>query len=167
MRKTKIICTLGPAVDSEEMIRALIRTGMDAARFNFSHGSHPEHLVRLNMLKSVRDAMGRPVATILDTKGPEIRIRSFETKSVDLAAGDTFILTTQEITGDATRVSVTYPRLHEELSKGQQILIDDGLVAIRVEEIVGQDIVCTVENGGSLSANKSINIPASTFSYLH
>jgi len=159
MRKTKIICTLGPAVDSEEMIRALIRTGMDAARFNFSHGSHPEHLVRLNMLKSVRDAMGRPVATILDTKGPEIRIRSFETKSVDLAAGDTFILTTQEITGDATRVSVTYPRLHEELAKGQQILIDDGLVAIRVEEIVGQDIVCTVENGGTLSANKSINIP--------
>ena len=82
MRRTKIICTLGPAVDSEDMIRTLIRTGMDAARFNFSHGSHPEHLERLNMLKSVRDAMGRPVATILDTKGPEIRIKSFETKTI-------------------------------------------------------------------------------------
>ena len=159
MRKTKIICTLGPAVDNEDMIRSLIRTGMDAARFNFSHGNHSEHLVRLNMLKSVRDAMGRPVATILDTKGPEIRIRSFETKSVELTAGSTFILTTRDISGDTTQVSVTYPKLHEELCKGQQILIDDGLVAIRVEEIVGQDIVCTVENGGTLSNNKSINIP--------
>ena len=88
MRKTKIICTLGPAVDSEDMIRTLIRTGMDAARFNFSHGSHGEHLERLNMLKSVRDAMGRPVATILDTKGPEIRIRSFDTKSITLESGE-------------------------------------------------------------------------------
>ena len=88
MRRTKIICTLGPAVDSEDMIRTLIRTGMDAARFNFSHGSHPEHLERLNMLKSVRDSMGRPVATILDTKGPEIRIKSFGEKSITLEAGD-------------------------------------------------------------------------------
>ena len=92
MRKTKIICTLGPAVDSEDMIRTLIRTGMDAARFNFSHGSHPEHLERLNMLKSVRDAMGRPVATILDTKGPEIRIRSFEEKYITLEPGAPFPL---------------------------------------------------------------------------
>ena len=159
MRKTKIICTLGPAVDSEDMIRTLIRTGMDAARFNFSHGSHGEHLERLNMLKSVRDAMGRPVATILDTKGPEIRIRSFETKSITLEPGDSFTLTTQDIVGNQGWVSVTYPKLHEELSPGQEILIDDGLVAIKVDRIEGTEIVCTVENGGTLSANKSINIP--------
>ena len=159
MRRTKIICTLGPAVDSADMIRTLIRSGMDAARFNFSHGSHPEHLERLNMLKSVRDAMGRPVATILDTKGPEIRIRSFETKSITLAAGDIFILTTDDVAGSREMVSVTYPRLHEELQPGQEILIDDGLVAIRVDRIEDTRIICTVENGGVLSANKSINIP--------
>lgn len=159
MRRTKIICTLGPAVDDAEMIRTLIRTGMDAARFNFSHGSHPEHLERLNMLKSVRDAMGRPVATILDTKGPEIRIKSFETKSITLEPGDTFTLTTREVVGNQGWVSVTYPKLHEELTPGQEILIDDGLVAIRVDRIEGTEIVCTVENGGALSANKSINIP--------
>ena len=159
MRKTKIICTLGPAVDSEDMIRTLIRSGMDAARFNFSHGSHPEHLARLNRLKSVRDAMGRPVATILDTKGPEIRIKSFDAKTVTLETGDPFTLTTDDVVGDRSRVSVTYPKLHQELAPGQQVLIDDGLVAIRVEEIAGHDIRCTVENGGTLSANKSINIP--------
>lgn len=159
LRKTKIICTLGPAVDNEDMIRALIRTGMNAARFNFSHGSHEEHLNRLNLLKSVRDSMGRPVASILDTKGPEIRIRSFETKSISLEAGDSFTLTTREVQGNGSLVSVTYPGLHKEVSAGQEILIDDGLVALKVEEIDGQDIRCTVENGGTLSANKSINIP--------
>ena len=159
VRKTKIICTLGPAVDNEDMIRALIRTGMNAARFNFSHGSHEEHLNRLNLLKSVRDSMGRPVAAILDTKGPEIRIRSFETKSISLEAGDSFTLTTREVQGNGSLVSVTYPELHKEVSVGQEILIDDGLVALKVEEINGQDIRCVVENGGALSANKSINIP--------
>ena len=159
LRKTKIICTLGPAVDNEDMIRALIRTGMNAARFNFSHGSHEEHLNRLNLLKSVRDSMGRPVASILDTKGPEIRIRSFETKSISLEAGDLFTLTTREVQGNGSLVSVTYPELHKEVSAGQEILIDDGLVALKVEKIDGQDIRCTVENGGTLSANKSINIP--------
>ena len=159
MRKTKVICTLGPAVDNEEMIRALIRTGMNAARFNFSHGSHPEHLARLNLLKSVRDSMGWPVATILDTKGPEIRIKGFDTKAITLEAGDSFTLTTDDITGDQTQVSVTYPELHKELTVGQEILIDDGLVASRVKEIEGTRIHCTVENGGTLSANKSINIP--------
>ncbi len=159
LRKTKIICTLGPAVDNEDMIRALIRTGMNAARFNFSHGSHEEHLNRLNLLKSVRDSMGRPVASILDTKGPEIRIRSFETKTISLEAGDLFILTTREVQGNGSLVSVTYPELHKEVSVGQEILIDDGLVALKVKELDGQDIHCTVENGGTLSANKSINIP--------
>ena len=159
LRKTKIICTLGPAVDSEDMIVALIKGGMNGARFNFSHGSHPEHLERLNMLKSVRDSMGRPVATILDTKGPEIRIRSFQEKSVTLEAGDTFTLTTEDVVGNQGWVSVTYPQLHEELQPGQEILIDDGLVAIRVDRIEDTKIICTVENGGTLSANKSINIP--------
>ena len=158
-RKTKIICTLGPAVDDPDMIRQLIRTGMNAARFNFSHGSHEEHLKRLNMLKGVRDSMGRPVATILDTKGPEIRIRSFSTKTVTLEAGATFTLTTREVEGNESIVSVTYSELHKELSVGNEILIDDGLIGIRVEKIEGQDIVCTVINGGTLSANKSIHIP--------
>ncbi|MCI8574049.1 MAG: pyruvate kinase [Oscillibacter sp.] len=159
MRKTKIICTLGPAVDTPELIAALLSGGMNAARFNFSHGSHPEHLERLNRLKAVRDSMGVPVATILDTKGPEIRIKTFEEKSITLEAGDTFTLTAEDIVGNQSKVAVTYPKLYEEVEAGQIILIDDGLVAIRVEQIKGQEIVCAVENGGTLSANKSINIP--------
>ena len=159
MRKTKIICTLGPAVDDEELIRKLIRGGMNAARFNFSHGSHEEHLGRLNLLKSIRDTMGVPVATVLDTKGPEIRIRSFAEKSVTLETGDSFALTTRDVEGTRSMVSVTYSNLHEEVGPGQEILIDDGLVAIRVEEIRDRDILCRVENGGTLSSNKSINIP--------
>ena len=133
LRKTKIICTLGPAVESEEMMRKLIRAGMDAARFNFSHGDHEEHLGRLNKLKAVRDSMSRPVATIMDTKGPEIRIKSFDVKSISLEAGDTFTLTTEDVVGNGERVAVTYPKLHEEVKPGMEILIDDGLVALRVE----------------------------------
>lgn len=159
MRKTKIICTLGPAVDDAEMIRALIKTGMDAARFNFSHGTHADHLERLNRLKAIRDAMGSPVATILDTKGPEIRIKTFESGSITLKAGDPFTLTTQDAAGSQSRVSVTYNKLHEELTVGQEILIDDGLVAMQVERIEDTEIHCKVKNGGTLSANKSINIP--------
>lgn len=159
MRKTKIICTLGPAVDNADMVRELIRGGMDAARFNFSHGDHEQHLARLNMLKAVRDSMSRAVATILDTKGPEIRIKSFQPDSVELHSGDSFTLTTADVPGTAEQVSVTYNRLHEELQPGQKILIDDGLVSLAVARIEGQNIVCTVENGGVLSSNKSINIP--------
>jgi len=159
MRKTKIICTLGPAVDSEEKIRALIRGGMNAARFNFSHGTHADQLERLNRLKAVRDAMGRPVAAILDTRGPEIRIKTFESGQIELKTGAYFTLTTQDITGNEGWVSVTYEKLHEEVEPGQRILIDDGLVAVRVERIEGQEIICVVENGGPLSNHKSINIP--------
>ena len=158
MRKTKIICTLGPATDSPDMIRALIRGGMNAARFNFSHGTHEEQLERLNMLTGVRDSMGAPVATILDTKGPEIRVRKFASP-VTLNAGDEFILTEEDVLGDEHRVSVTYPKLAEEVAPGQQILIDDGLVALSVRELRGAEIICTVVNGGTLSSNKSINIP--------
>ena len=159
MKKTKVVCTMGPNTNDPELMRKLIQNGMDVARFNFSHGDHEEHLGRLNLLKSIRDTMGYPVATILDTKGPEIRIKSFATKSITLETGDPFTLTTREVEGSREMVSVTYPKLHEEVGPGQEILIDDGLVAIRVEEVRGQDIVCRVENGGSLSSNKSINIP--------
>ena len=159
MRKTKIICTLGPATDSRETIEALIRGGMNAARFNFSHGSHAEQLKRLQLFAGVRDSMGRPVATILDTKGPEIRIRKFAEPVVELHAGETFTLTTEDIVGDSSRVSVTYPDLPKEIEKGQRILIDDGLIGIEAEELTDTEIICRVINGGTLSANKSINIP--------
>lgn len=159
MRKTKIICTLGPAVDSEQAMRRLILAGMNAARFNFSHGTHESHLAQLNKLKRVRDELGRPVATILDTKGPEIRIRTFASGPIALRQGDVFTLTTEDVPGDANRVSVTYSRLHEELTPGCRVLIDDGLVELVVAEIEGKDIRCTVETGGELSSNKSINIP--------
>lgn len=159
MRKTKIICTLGPAVDDEASMRRLILAGMNAARFNFSHGTHESHLAQLNKLKRVRDELGVPVASIMDTKGPEIRIRTFSTPTVTLNTGDRFILTTEEVEGDETKVSVTYPKLHEELTPGCRVLIDDGLVELKVEEIKGQEIHCLVESGEVLSSNKSINVP--------
>lgn len=159
MRKTKIICTMGPAVDNEEKLRALMLAGMDAARFNFSHGTHESHLALLTKVKRVRDELGAAVATILDTKGPEIRVKTFASGSVTLAEGGTFTLTTRDVPGDESCVSVTYSNLHNELKPGCRVLIDDGLIELRVEEVRGQDIVCTVACGGPLSSNKSINIP--------
>ncbi|WP_243200738.1 pyruvate kinase [Lawsonibacter celer] len=159
MRKTKIICTLGPSVDSEEILRQLVLSGMNAARFNFSHGTHESHQALLTKLKHVRDELGAPVATILDTKGPEIRIKSFPAGPITLTKGQSFTLTTQDVPGDNTRVSVTYENLHNEVEPGCRILVDDGLVELRVREIRGRDILCEVENGGALSSNKSINIP--------
>ena len=159
MRKTKIICTMGPAVDNEEMLRALMLTGMDAARFNFSHGTHESHLATLNKVRRIRDELGAAVATILDTKGPEIRIKTFENGPVTLREGDKFTLTTRDVPGDAGIVSVTYADLHKELESGCRVLIDDGLIELTVDGIQGQDIACTVRSGGMLSNNKSINIP--------
>ena len=159
MRKTKIICTMGPSVDDEEKLRALVLAGMDAARFNFSHGTHESHLATLNKVKHVRDELGAAVATILDTKGPEIRIKTFEKGPITLVEGDTFTLTTRDVPGDEKIVSVTYADLHKELSAGCRILIDDGLIGLKVREIDGQDIICDVVTGGPLSNNKSINIP--------
>lgn len=159
MRKTKIVCTLGPASDSEEVMEQLILSGMDAARFNFSHGTHETHGALLTRFKRVRDNLARPVATILDTKGPEIRIRAFGCGRVELQEGAPFTLTTREVDGDAQQVSVTYANLHQELQSGCHVLIDDGLVDLEVEEIRGQDIACRVVTGGALSSNKSINIP--------
>ena len=164
MRRTKIICTLGPATDNPETLRALMLGGMNAARFNFSHGSHEEHLARLQAFAGIRDSMGLPVATVLDTKGPEIRIRSFETKSIELKTGDIFTLTARDIVGNQGVVSVTYPNLPQEVQRGQRILIDDGLVELDVEEIRDTEIICKAANAGTLSANKSINIPGAHIS---
>ena len=136
MRKTKIVCTVGPAVDTEEKIEALMRAGMDAARFNFSHGTHESQLATLNRVKKVRDRLGLPVAAILDTKGPEIRIRAFADGPVTLQQGDVFTLTTEDVAGDATMVSVTYPDLHKELKPGGTVLIDDGGTRKRVRMLV-------------------------------
>ncbi len=159
MRKTKIICTLGPASDSEEVIRRLVLAGMNAARFNFSHGTHDSHRAQLLKLRRVRDELGAPVATILDTKGPEIRIKDFPNGPVTLERGQMFTLTTDEVPGDESRVSVTYQNLHKEVEPGCRILVDDGLIELLVKEIQGAEIRCEVENGGPLSSNKSINIP--------
>ncbi len=159
MRKTKIICTLGPAVDDEATLRSLIVGGMNAARFNFSHGTHETHLAQLTKLKRVRDSLGAPVATILDTKGPEIRVKTFESSPVQLEKGQTFALCTDDVPGDQTQVSVTYQNLHNEVGPGCRILVDDGLIELKVDRIEGKCIFCKVENGGPLSSNKSINIP--------
>ena len=141
MRKTKIICTLGPAVDDEETLRKLILKGMNAARFNFSHGTHETHLAQLTKLKRVRDGLGAPVATILDTKGPEIRVKTFENSPVTLERGQTFVLHTDDVPGDQNQVSVTYQNLHNEVGPGCRILVDDGLIELKVERIEGASIV--------------------------
>ncbi len=163
MRKTKIICTLGPAVDDEGTIKDLILGGMNAARFNFSHGTHASHLAQLDKLRKVRSDLGLPIATIMDTKGPEIRIKTFENGPVTLNAGGEFILTTEDVPGDERRVSVTYDNLHAELTQGCRILLDDGLIELLVKEIKDKEIFCEVKNGGILSSNKSVNIPAVQF----
>lgn len=159
MRKTKIVCTLGPAVDNEDMIKRLVENGMNAARFNFSHGTHESHLALFTKLCRVRDELGAPVATILDTKGPEIRIKGFSKGPVTLIPGAKFVLTADDIDGGIAGVSVTYEDLYKELSPGARILIDDGLISLQVEKIEERDVICVVVEGGELSSNKSINIP--------
>ena len=160
MRKTKIICTMGPAVESEEKIRELIEAGMDGARFNFSHGTHEEHKKRIDMVKKVSKEMNAPVALILDTKGPEIRVGNFKDKSIDLEEGQTFILyhdLSRE--GDQNGVGITYPYLGEDVRTGDRILVDDGLVSLTVTDVKNGDIVCSVDNGARISSKKSINVP--------
>ncbi len=160
-RKTKIICTLGPAVDAQEMMEGLIKAGMNVARFNFSHGDYEEQGSRIETFKKAREAVGLPVAMLLDTKGPEIRIGKFATGEATLKEGDTFTLLNEDVDGDNTKVSVSYKNLYNEVSVGTRILINDGLIEIVVEKIDGKDVVCRVENGGRLSNKKSINIPNS------
>lgn len=159
MRKTKIICTLGPAVDNEESLRGLMLGGMNAARFNFSHGTHESHLSMLNKFKKVRDELGLPVATILDTKGPEIRVGLFKDGKVELQQGASFTLTTRQVEGDETIVSQSYQGLPGDLKVGDHVLIDDGLIDMVVQSLTDTDVVCLVENGGPLSNNKSVNVP--------
>lgn len=160
IRKTKIICTIGPAVESEEKIKALISAGMDAARFNFSHGSHEEHKARIDLINKVSKEMNVPIALILDTKGPEIRVCDFAEKKVELVEGQTFTLYKDPThIGDVNGVGITYPYLSEDVKPGTTILIDDGLISITVTDIVNGDMVCQVENGGKVSSKKSINIP--------
>lgn len=159
MRKTKIVCTLGPATDDPKVLEEMINSGTDVVRFNFSHGGPKEQIGRVNMFKEVREKTKKPVAMLLDTKGPEIRIKSFEGGSVTLKEGQRFVLTAEDVLGNEERVSVTYPNLYKDLTPGAKVLIDDGLIGMEVTEIAGKNIVLTVKNGGTLSDNKSINIP--------
>ncbi|MBR2755887.1 MAG: pyruvate kinase [Lachnospiraceae bacterium] len=159
MRKTKIICTIGPASESEEVLTAMCQAGMDTARLNFSHGTHEEHLQKIQTLKKVRTKLGIPLPIMLDTKGPEYRLGTFENHKIELKDGDTFILTADQVEGNKERVSVSYDKLPQELTPGEQILINDGLVEVIVKEIEGNDIICTVKQGGVLSDRKSMNFP--------
>ena len=159
MKKTKIICTLGPAVDNPEILKKLILAGMDVARINFSHGNYQDQEARIETFKKVREETGKPVALLLDTKGPEIRIGKFENGAIELREGAIFTLVDEDILGDQTRVSITYKNLYNEVHIGTQILINDGLIKIEVIEIKGTDIICKVIDGGPLTNTKSINIP--------
>ena len=160
MKKTKIICTMGPNADNRETLKALAESGMDIARFNFSHGDHEEQKQRFDLLKSVREEVKKPIAILLDTKGPEIRTGLLKNGGkVHLETGAEFTLTAEEIEGDETRVSQTYPALAKDVKPGNTILIDDGLIALEVKEVCGKDIVCQVLNGGDLGQRKGVNVP--------
>ena len=162
MRKTKIVCTIGPATESEAMLEELINAGMNAARLNFSHGEYTEHKVRINNIKAVRERMQIPVAIILDTKGPEVRIGKFKNGCADLVNGQEFTLTTDEIVGDDTRCSVSYTAMPEEVAVGSRVLISDGLIEMKVKSIHGREVVCEVVNGCQIGDRKNVNIPGAT-----
>ena len=160
MKKTKIICTMGPNTSNRELLKDLALNGMDIARFNFSHGDYEEHKSRLELLKSVRDELELPIAALLDTKGPEIRTGLLkDDKKVTLTEGQTFILTTEEVLSDENRAYINYSGLNEDVQPGNKILIDDGLIELEVKEVQGKDIVCHVINGGELGARKGVNVP--------
>ena len=159
LRKTKIICTLGPASESEEVIRELMLAGMNVARLNFSHGTHEEQRGKLERVKRVREELGLPVALLLDTKGPEIRTGEFEKGKVELKKGQTFVLTTEDVLGNEGKVSITYKNLVKDVQEGDSILIDDGLIGLKVVKVTEKEIICSVENGGTVSNKKGINVP--------
>ena len=159
IRKTKIVCTMGPNLFEKHLIAPLMKAGMNVARFNFSHGTYETHQHYYDDVCRIRDELGLPVATMLDTKGPEIRVRSFKNGRVTLQNGQLFTLTTDEVEGDEERVSITYKELPQDIAVGTSILIDDGLIGMQVERIDGADIVCRVLNGGVVSNNKGVNIP--------
>lgn len=160
MRKTKIVCTLGPATDEGNVLEELIENGLNVVRCNFSHGSHEEHIGRINKVKELRKKCNKPIAILLDTKGPEIRTGNFENGKVQVHSGQTFTLVGEEqIIGDENRVNITYPDLYKDIKPGSVILIDDGLIKMEVTEIVGKDIVCQVKNDGKISDKKGVNVP--------
>lgn len=159
MRRTKIICTLGPATEDDQVLRQLMIEGMDVARFNFSHGDHEGHKKNLERVKRIREELGLPIAALLDTKGPEIRLGNFQDGGVELRKGQEFTLTTEEVLGDAERASITYRELPADVKAGNRILIDDGLIALRVETVTDTEIICVVENGGRVSDHKGVNVP--------
>lgn len=160
MKRTKIVCTMGPNVDDRQVLRKLIETGMDVARFNFSHGDFAEHKARMDMLKELRKELKVPVAILLDTKGPEIRTGILENgEKVELKEGQKFVLTTEEIVGNAEKVSITYPELPHDVKVGDKILIDDGLIELHIEDLNETEIICTVVNGGELGQRKGVNVP--------
>lgn len=159
MRKTKIVCTLGPATDNEETLKELMLAGMNVARINFSHGNYKDQAPRINMFKKVRDELNLPVPLLLDTQGPEIRIGKFENDEIFLDNGQEFILTNNDDLGNKTHVAITYKTLYQEIDIGRTILVNDGTIELEVKEIRDKDIVCTVIQGGKLTNRKSINIP--------
>ncbi len=160
MRKTKIVCTMGPNTNDRGMMKKLVESGMNVARFNFSHGDHEEQKGRMDLLKEVREEVGNPVAILLDTKGPEIRTGVLkDNKKVMLTEGEKFVLTTEEIEGDAKKVSITYTGLAEDIKVGNKVLIDDGLIELKVEAVNATDIICTIVNGGELGSRKGVNVP--------
>ena len=164
MRKTKIICTIGPASDNEKTMEEMCLAGMNVARLNFSHGSHEEHQVKIDLIKKVREKLGLPIAIMLDTKGPEYRIKTFENKKVMLQDGQTFVFTTDDIVGNEERVSVTYKNLANEVNINDRILVNNGLLIFEVRQIKGNDIICEVIVGGEMSDRKSMNFPGHVLS---
>lgn len=164
MRKTKIICTLGPSSESEETLRKLMIEGMDVARFNFSHGTHEEQLEKFNRVKRIREELGLPVAALLDTKGPEIRLKTFENDKAELKQGSHFTLTTREVLGNESIVSITYKDLPKDVKVGGRILLDDGLIELLIDEIDDTEIHCTVVNSGVISNRKGVNVPDTNLS---
>jgi len=164
LRKTKIICTLGPASESEDKLKELMQAGMNVARFNFSHGTHEEQKKKFAKVLKVSNELGLNISTLLDTKGPEIRLCDFENGKVELVAGQTFILTTEEMMGTSEKATITYKNLKNDIEIGNAILIDDGLIEMHVEEITDTDIVCRVVNGGFVSNHKGVNVPGAVLS---
>lgn len=159
MRKTKIVCTLGPSTDNYQTVKRLIKAGMNVARINMSHGTYAEHTARLDLVKRARQELHMPVAIMLDTKGPEIRIRTFEGGKAVLTEGNYFTLTTEECEGNNARVSVSYDKLPQFVHGGDTILLNDGLIELKVDSVAGHEIVCVVVAGGELTNRKSINLP--------
>ena len=159
MRKTKIICTLGPSTDDDKVLKNLMQKGMNCARLNFSHGTHEEQKKRIEQVKLLREQLDLPVALLLDTKGPEIRTGLFEKGEAKLNEGQLFTLTTEDVEGDEEKVSISYDGLAQDVEVGTRLLMDDGLIAMVVEKIKGSDVVCRIKNGGIIKNKKSINVP--------